>query len=140
MSKYLPYPLLADLVLVLHSAVVVFVISGLVLIIAGNLKGWRWVNSLLFRLAHLAAILFVMADAWLGIVCPLTTLEMWLRTQAGAATYSGGFIRHWLQELLYYDLPEWSFLLGYTAFGLLVAVAWIYFPPGLKGRGKDGEA
>lgn len=134
MGNELPYLLFADFVLVLHVAVVIFVIAGLLFIFIGNISGWRWVNALLFRLAHLAAILFVMAEAWLGIVCPLTTLEMWLRAQAGAATYSGGFIRHWLQELLYYDLPPWVFLLGYTVFFLLVAAAWICFPPGKRLR------
>ena len=75
---------LADIVLVLHFAVVLFVVGGLVLILAGNLIGWRWVNSRWFRLLHLAAIAIVVAEAWLGITCPLTTLEIWLRAQSGA--------------------------------------------------------
>jgi hypothetical protein len=139
MHSALPYQFLADLVLALHAAVVVFVIAGLVLIIIGNRKGWRWVNAWCFRLAHLAAIAFVVAEAWLGITCPLTTLEMWLRSQAGAATYRGSFIEHWLQRLLYYDLPPWVFMLGYTLFGLLVLATWICFPPETKGKSKDGD-
>lgn len=126
------YRLLADLVLVLHVAIVVFVVGGLVLVIAGNLRGWRWVNALWFRLAHLSAIAFVVAQAWLGMVCPLTTLEMWLRAQAGAAVYSGGFIEHWLQRLLYYDAPPWVFVLAYSLFGLLVLASWLVYPPRLR--------
>ena len=120
--------LLANAVLALHLALVLFVVGGLVLIVGGNLAGWRWVNRPLFRLLHAAAIATVVAEAWLGLTCPLTTLEMWLRERAGAPTYGGGFIEHWLQWLLYYDAPGWIFLLLYTVFGMLVAAAWWYFP------------
>jgi hypothetical protein len=130
MDYYLTaYRVLADLVLVLHVAIVVFVVGGLMLVVAGNLRGWRWVNALWFRLAHLAAIAFVVAQAWLGMVCPLTTLEMWLRAKAGAAVYGGGFIEHWLQQVLYYDAPPWVFVLAYSVFGLLVLVTWLVYPP-----------
>ena len=128
MSTSLPYPLLADLVLGLHVAIVAFVVGGLVLIVAGNLRGWRWVNALWFRLLHAGAIAVVAAQAWLGVACPLTTLEMWLRAQAGMATYSDSFIGHWLQSFLYFNAPTWVFTLVYTLFALLVAGVWIRFP------------
>ena len=125
---------LANLVLVLHVAVVLFVVGGLVLIALGNWRRWRWVNAWWFRLAHLAAIAVVVAESWFGIVCPLTTLEAWLRVRAGAPVYGGsGFIEHWLHRLLYYDAPAWVFTLGYTAFALLVALAWWRFPPRRRG-------
>jgi hypothetical protein len=108
------------------------------LIVGGNVAGWRWVNARWFRLAHLAAIAVVVAEAWLDIACPLTTLEMWLRTQAGTVAYVDDFIAHWLQRLLYYDLPPWVFLLGYTLFGFLVAAAWLLFPPLPRNRRDKG--
>ena len=120
---------LADVVLVAHVAVAAFVVVGLVVVVAGNLRGWRWVNRMGFRVAHLAAIGIVVAEAWLGIVCPLTTLEMWLRAQAGLPVYGVGFVEHWLQRLLYYDAPPWVFVAGYTAFGGAVLATWWYFPP-----------
>lgn len=125
---------LADLVLALHLAVVVFVIAGLALVVAGNLRGWHWVNDLWFRLAHLLAIATVVAQAWLGLVCPLTTLEMWLRAEAGEPGYSGGFIAHWMQRLLYYQAPEWVFVLVYSLFGLAVAASWWFFPVASRRR------
>lgn len=137
MSNRLLYPLLADAVLALHVAIVAFVGGGLFAIIVGNLRGWRWVNTFWFRAAHLAAILIVVAEAWLGSVCPLTTLEMLLRAKAGAATYAGSFIGHWLQRILYYDAPPWVFTAGYTIFGLVVVATWWYFPP--KFRRHDSE-
>jgi len=120
---------IADAVLVLHAAIALFIVGGLLLVVAGNLRGWRWVNRRGLRVAHLAAIAIVVAEAWLGAVCPLTTLEMWLRAAAGAQTYEGSFIAHWLQRLLYHTAPDWAFGLAYTLFGLAVAAAWWYFPP-----------
>jgi hypothetical protein len=125
--------LLADAVLAGHFAIVVFIVGGQAAIIAGALRGWRLARSLGFRLAHLAAIAVVVAQAWLGQVCPLTTLEMWLRARARAATYAGSFIEHWIGRLLYWDAPGWAFTLAYSLFGLLVLATWWIFPPRQKG-------
>ena len=124
-----PYQFLADAVLLLHFGVVLFVIGGLVLVVVGNLRGWQWVNRLWFRLAHVLAIGIVVVQAWLGDVCPLTTLESWLRVKAGSPSYSKSFIEHWVQHLLFYEAPFWVFTLAYTVFGLLVLASWWYFPP-----------
>ncbi len=124
--------LTADIVLTLHLTIAVFVVAGLVLVIIGNFCYWRWVNNLWFRIAHIGAIGAVMIEAWLGVTCPLTNLEMWLRAKTNANTYSGSFIEHWLQWLLYYEAPSWVFALGYSLFGLLVLATWCYFPPRLK--------
>ena len=140
MHAALPYQLLADVVLALHACIVAFVLGGLVLIVAGNLRAWGWVNALWFRLAHLTTIAVVAAEAWFGYTCPLTSLEMWLRAQAHASTYSGGFIEHWLQRALYYDAPPWVFTLGYSLFALLVAASWWYFPPRFGRRSDKSDA
>jgi len=124
-----PYQLLADIVLATHLSVVLFVIGGLVAIFVGNLHRWRFVNSWWFRGAHLAAIAVVVAQAWLGIVCPLTTLESWLRVKAGGTAYETSFIEHWVTRFLYYDTPAWVFTAAYTLFGLAVVAAWWRFPP-----------
>jgi hypothetical protein len=130
----LPYRDLADAVLALHVAVVIFVGGGLLLILVGNWRRWSWVNAWWFRLVHLAAIGVVVAEAWLGIVCPLTTLEMWLRARAAGTTYGGSFIEHWLQRVLYYDAPPWVFVLAYSLFGLSVLATWWFFPPRARNR------
>lgn len=134
-----PYQLFADVVLSLHFAVVVFVVCGLVLIITGNVRGWHWVNALWFRVAHLGAIGVVVAEVWLGITCPLTTLEVWLRAKAGAATYSVSFIEHWLQRLLFHNAPSWVFVLGTSVFGLIVFATWSYFPPRFRKHRNEGS-
>lgn len=134
-----PYRLFADFVLALHCAVAGFVVAGLVLIIAGNLRGWHRVNAPWFRVAHLGSIGVVVSEAWLGITCPLTTLEAWLRAKDGADVYSTGFIEHWLQRLLFHQAPAWVFVLGYTVFGLMVLAAWWRFPPRFKNRNGEGS-
>jgi len=133
----LSYQLLADAVLTLHVGIVVFVVAGLVVVVAGNVRAWRWVNAPWFRVAHLAAIAIVVAQAWLGATCPVTSLEMWLRSQAHAEVYHVGFIEYWLQRLLYYEAPAWVFTLGYSLFGALVAAAWWRFPPAFKRRDDE---
>jgi hypothetical protein len=138
MRASLSYQLLADAVLVLHFAVVLFVVGGLFLIVAGNLLAWRWVNSPWFRVGHIAAIGVVVAESWLGIICALTTAEVWLRIQAGSTFYRESFIEHWVQRLLFYEAPPWVFSAVYTLFGLLVMAAWWYFPPRFRKPGRKG--
>lgn len=72
------------------------------------------------------------------MVCPLTTLELWLRAKAGVAVYGGSFIEYWLQRVLYYEAPWWVFAVAYSLFGLLVIAAWVYFPP--RGRQRSDSA
>ena len=123
------YAALADLVLLLHFGLVIFVIFGLALIVAGGLSRWQWVRNGWFRAFHLLAIGVVTAQAWLGQACPLTLLENWLRGQAAQPTYDGSFITHWVGRLLYYSAPSWVFTVCYTAFALAVIAAWIAVPP-----------
>lgn len=123
------YILAADLLLLLHVLFVGFVVFGLVLIVAGKLRGWSWVRNPWFRIAHLAAIAVVATQAWFGVVCPLTTWEMALRGRGGDATYSGAFVAHWLEAILYYQAPNWVFAVCYTLFGLAVLASWFWVRP-----------
>ena len=125
----MPYLLAADAVLLLHLLFVVFVVAGLVLILIGRLLSWAWVRNWWFRVTHLAAIGVVVLQSWLGVICPLTKLEMALRERAGDTTYAGGFVSHWLETILYYRAPAWVFAVVYTAFGLLVLLSWFWVPP-----------
>ena len=123
------YQALADLVLVLHAAVVLFVVGGLVLVLLGNARGWQWVNATWFRVAHLVAIAVVALQAWASVVCPLTTLESWLRVQGGSPGYTASFIEHWVQTFLFYEAPSWVFTLLYSGFAAAVTATWWRYPP-----------
>ena len=131
----MPYGAFADAVLIVHAGVVLFVVLGLAVIVLGNRAGWTWANAFAWRAAHLAAIVVVALQAWLGRHCPLTILESWLREQAGQSPYASSFVQHWLQALIYYDAPLWLFAIAYTVFGGLVAWAWWRYPPERGGAG-----
>lgn len=122
------HQLLADIVLLLHAAVVVFVIGGAIALPLGHAKRWRWVDAPGFRYTHLAGVGFIVLQSWLGATCPLTTLESWLRQQAGGPGYAKGFIEHWLHQLLFYEAPAWVFVAVYSAFGLVVLIGWLRYP------------
>jgi len=128
MSDYW-FLILADLLLVLHTLLVAFVILGLLATLIGYVRNWRWVRNYWFRLSHLVVIAVVVLQSWLGVLCPLTSWEMALRERAGEAGYDGSFIEYWLQSLLYYSAPDWVFILVYTVFGALVVLSWFLVRP-----------
>jgi hypothetical protein len=121
--------ILADLILIGHVLFVCFVVLGLVAVYIGWLLSWCWVRNRLFRMLHLCAIAIVVLQSWFGLICPLTSWEMALRAEAGSSTYSGSFIQHWLQAILYYSAPDWVFVMVYTVFAGLVAASWVIVRP-----------
>ena len=123
------YLIAADTILVIHFAFVAFVVLGLILVFVGKLLSWSWVRNRRFRIAHLAAIGFVVLQSWFSVICPLTLWEMELRDKAGGVTYPGSFVAHWLETLLYYRAPDWVFVLLYTLFGALVVGSWFWVRP-----------
>jgi hypothetical protein len=118
--------LLADAVLFLHTAIVVFIVGGLIAIWVGAGWRWRWVRDFGFRYAHLAAILFVALESAIGVACPLTVLEDWLR---GTATGGESFVQRWLQRLLYWSFPDWVFLVAYVSCAVVAGLTLLLVPP-----------
>jgi polyferredoxin len=132
MTKQLAYQIMADFLLFAHAFFIAFVVFGLLLIFLGLLLRWSWVRKLWFRLTHLLAIVIVVIQAWLGVICPLTIWENHFRMKAGDAVYSGSFISFWLHKLIFYQAEAWVFTAIYTAFGSLVLAAWVVCPPRLR--------
>ena len=126
------YGAMADVVLAIHVLFVVFVVLGLPLIFIGAWRGWSWVRRPDFRFTHLAAIALVTVQAWAGVVCPLTTLEMHWRGAAGETVYGGTFMAHWLGRCLYVEAPPWAFTVAYTLFGAAVVLSLILVRPGRR--------
>lgn len=117
-------PLLADLLLVLHFAIVAFIAGGLVLVWIGAWRGWRWVRNPVFRYLHLAAIVFVAFEALLGYACPLTVWEDLLR----GGTRPESFVGRWVHRVLYYNVPAWVFTALYGAWAVASAATLYLFP------------
>ncbi len=118
------YRVLADTILVIHFAFVVFVVFGFLLILIGLLARWSWIHNRCFRITHLAAIGFVVLQAWFGQYCPLTIWENEFRRRAGQPAYTESFIEHWLHKVLFYQAEPWVFTTIYTGFGALVLLVW----------------
>lgn len=128
--------LLADLILIAHVLFVLFAVFGFLLIVFGRFVGWTWIYNRTLRILHLLAITFVVLQAWLGRLCPLTVWENALRFRAGQGAYEESFIQHWLQRLLYYDAEPWVFGMVYTVFGVFVFAATM-IDWGKIGRPRD---
>ncbi len=114
------YRALADLVLVVHLAFVVFVVLGGLLVLR-----WRWVVFF-----HIPAAVWGVLIEYSGRICPLTPLENSLRRSGGGAGYSGGFIQHYIQPILYpagltrgtpIVLGSLALLVNLAAYGVVVA-------------------
>ena len=123
------YLFAADALLLSHAAFVLFIVVGLACIIIGKFREWSWVRNPWFRAVHMAGIVFVMLQSWLGKLCPLTVWEMALRQKAGAAVYEGSFIAHWVESILYYSAPPWVFVTFYTLFAVVVIGSWAWVRP-----------
>ncbi|MCY7388060.1 MAG: DUF2784 domain-containing protein [Burkholderiales bacterium] len=117
--------MLADLVFMLHAGVVLFNVGGLLLIVLGGVAGWTWIRHRAFRIAHVALMAFVTVEAILGMTCPLTLLEDWLR---GVATEQS-FVQRWVSALIYWNAPPWVFAIIYVAVLATVIGAWFVWPP-----------
>ena len=81
-----PFAVLADTLLLVHAAFVLFVIAGGLLVL--RWPGVAWV--------HLPAAVWGALIEFAGLVCPLTPLEQAWRGAAGEHAYEGGFIEHYV--------------------------------------------
>ncbi len=121
--------MLADAVVIAHAAYVAFVVLGLIAILLGAALGWRWTRGPTFRIAHLAAIVFVCIESFTGVMCPLTSLEDSLRRRSGGAEYCGEFVGYWAHRLIFYDFSPQAFTAIYVAFAALVVITFLLMPP-----------
>lgn len=85
------YQLLANAVVLLHLGFILFVAAGWIAVMR------RWRVSLL----HLPAVAWAALVEFRGWLCPLTTVENWLRGPAGAGSYGGGFIDRYVVPIVY---------------------------------------
>jgi len=90
------YAGLAAAVLALHLLWIIWIVLGWVLT-----RGRRVLTAI--HVASLGWGIAVELGPW---PCPLTLLEQWLEDRAGAGAYQQGFLVHYLDKLVYPDLPE----------------------------------
>ena len=83
---------LADIIVIFHAFVLLALIVGPVLLL--NSKRNRGLEQGFIIIGGLTALSFFITGA-----CFLTTWEKYLRTAAGAPSYTGGYVRHYLGEV-----------------------------------------
>ena len=114
------YGLLADLVVIIHTAFVAFVVLGGVLVLRWPKLAW----------VHIPAAVWGVLIEFAGWICPLTPLENWFRARGGEAGYAGGFVDHYIIPVLYpesltrstqFMLGTFVLLLNLAVYGTLAA-------------------
>lgn len=110
---------LADLVLLIHLAFIVFVIVG-----GFFASRWRWLPWI-----HLPAVAWAVVLEFSGWICPLTPLENSLRQASGEAGYAGGFLEHYLVQVVYPEAltPEIQIYIGLGVLlinGMAYSILW----------------
>lgn len=121
------FSLLADTILMVHLLFVAIVVLGVPLILIGKWLAWPWITRPWPRIVHLAMILFVVAESFMGVSCPLTVWEDSLRDHLGQQGYGEtGFIATYVRDILFYDFESWVFTVIYVIFSLLVlSLFWL---------------
>lgn len=104
------YRILADITLIAHLAFILFILFG-------GLLAFRWPRIVWL---HLPTVAYGAAIEFIGWVCPLTPLEVWLRRTAGQQGYEGGFIENYLVPIIYPAglTPTVQVVLGSIVIGL----------------------
>jgi Protein of Unknown function (DUF2784) len=88
------YSVLASSVLGLHLLFILWVIFGALVARSSPL---RWL--------HITCLIWGILVEVLLWPCPLTLLENWLESRAGVEPYQGGFLLHYLDALVYPNIP-----------------------------------
>jgi hypothetical protein len=110
------YSVLADAVLIVHLAFLLFVAAGGLAVLRWPALAW----------VHLPAVAWGVLIEYAGWICPLTPLEVWLRRRAGGTGYQGGFIEHYVTAFIYPEglTREWQLALGTLALVVNGAIYW----------------
>jgi hypothetical protein len=107
---------LVALVLTIHLTWILWVIVG-----AFFTRGRPWLTA--FHLASLAWGVIVDTGPW---PCPVTLLEQWLETQAGMHAFTGSFLVHYLNLIVYPNVPVSVIIWGATAVCCANILVYIY--------------
>ena len=111
------YLILADLVFLIHTAFILFILFG-------GLTMLRWPGVIWLHLPAILWGLLIIIYRW---ICPLTPLENWLLVQGGASPYTGGFLAQYLRPIIYTPGPEIPLTLAIALVVVTLLVnGWVY--------------
>ncbi len=111
--------ILADLLMVAHAGFSVFVLYGLVFILAGIFVDWRWTRNRWFLNIHLGATLFLLGRVWFGLPCPFSAAEDGLRSRISAPCPLGIKTHAIFHQFAFRGNDPHGFALWTTLFGVV---------------------
>ena len=127
------YAFAANAIVAFHFIYVMFVVIGELTIISGWIFHWQWIRNMTFRVIHFIATLTVAVQALVKVPCPLTVWEADLRELAGQTSERDiTFVARLIRAVIFFDFPDWFFLMLYVGFGAIVLITLILVPPKLK--------
>ena len=110
------YKILTDSVVLTHFLWIFFLFFGAI---------WGIKNKAV-KVFHVSGLIFAFVIQIFGWYCPLTYLEVWLRSKHDMAlTYTGSFIIHYVEKIVYIELSR--FLILILTLFLCGFNAWLYF-------------
>ncbi len=119
--------LLAQIILYVHFAIIAFNVLGLVVIPLGAWLKWRIVRIAWLRLLHLGIMAVVAGQALAGRACFLT---IWEDELTGNRSAPAPLIAHWVDGLIYWNIPIWGFAILYSALFLYLVALTVLVPFG----------
>jgi len=134
------YRIFADSVIVIHFLFILFMLLGFLLTLYAVLFREKFFDRWVFRSLHLLGIFYVASLSILGKYCPLTILENELRSRyAMSSVYSGSFIVHYLEKLVYPDVNPLVIQIPTVFIAIFTIMVFIIKPPKIKIK-KRGQA
>jgi hypothetical protein len=116
-------------VLYFHFTVVAFNVFWLLAVPIGSWLGWRFVRNYTWRIAHIAALILVAAQAVAGRLCFLTIVQEYLQGRAGAEMGTPSLLTRIVSRAIYWPLPDWAFAPLYVVALVFAALLWRFVPP-----------
>ena len=120
--------MLADIILILHFLVVIFITVGFLLIPIGYYYYWSWIRNFKLRLFHFGLMFIVTFETLVGITCPLTSIENYLR----GINNSKSFVSFWIEKIIYWNFPTSFFIFLYFVLLGWTLLMWKIYPPKFK--------
>ena len=120
----MPYKILADVVVLIHFLWILFLIFG----------AFAGIRNKTIKIIHISGLVFAFVIQIFGWYCPLTDLEVWLRSKHDPSlAYAGSFIIHYVEGVIYIEISPW--LIFALTLLLIGFNTWFYL--GKKSRQRD---
>ena len=129
-SKYL---LAADVILLIHFLFVAFVVLGFIFIWIGYFTKQKFAKNAKFRICHILVMGIVLCESLIGMICPLTEWENYLRVRGGQdQVYETSFMKEWIHKIMFFDFSELTFVIVYALFFALILLTFRVIPLDLR--------